>query len=67
MATTVTRRENENSDQVLTRFNRASTRFVKRARNSRFLASHASLLKKKQGAVIREQHRAENERKKHYE
>ena len=67
MATTVTRRDNENSDQLLTRFNRTSTRFVKWLRGSRFLASRVSPLKKRQGAVIREQHRSENERKKHYE
>ena len=67
MAKTVQRKQNENSDQLLTRFNRVSSRFVKTARKSRYLAKEDSILKKKRMAVIRERYRAENERKKHYE
>jgi len=67
MAKKAQRKPNENPDQLLTRFNRASTRFVKFLRTSRYLADHASLLKKKRCAVIREAHRKENERRRHYE
>jgi len=63
----VNRKKNESSDQLLTRFNRRSTRFVKSLRNGRFLGEKASALKKKRGAVIRENYRAKAERKKHYE
>jgi len=66
-STKVCRKKNESSDQLLTRFNRRSTRFVKSARGSRFLAEKSSALKKKRCAVIRENHRAEAARKKHYE
>lgn len=67
MAKTVQRKSNESADQLLTRFNRASTRFVKSARGGRYHPPRISPLKKKRAAVIREQNRAENERKKHYE
>jgi len=67
MATTVKRKKNESSDQLLTRFNRKSTRIVKKLRTSRYLADKTSPLKKRRAAVIRESHRAENERRKHYE
>ena len=67
MTVKVQRKRDESSDQMLTRFNRKSTRFVKQSRNSRFLAGRISPLKKRRAAVIREQHRAENERKKYYE
>jgi hypothetical protein len=67
MAKTVQRKKNESSDQLLTRFNRASSRFVKTSRKSRYLAPEESPLKKRRIAVIREAHRTENERKKHYE
>ncbi|MCF7845735.1 MAG: hypothetical protein K9L85_00685 [Candidatus Peribacteraceae bacterium] len=63
----VNRKKNESSDQLLTRFNRRSTRFVKSLRNGRFLDEKSSALKKKRGAIIREKYRAEAERKKHYE
>jgi len=63
----IRRKKNESSDQLLTRFNRRSTRLVKSARNSRFRDEKGSALKKKRGAVIRENHRSETERKKHYE
>lgn len=63
----VNRKKNESSDQLLTRFNRRSTRFVKSLRNSRFLAEKTGAYKKKKAAVIREKYRSENERKKHYE
>ncbi len=67
MTVKVKRKRDESSDQLLTRFNRKSTRFVKKSRNSRFLAGRVSPLKKRRAAVIREEHRTENERKKHYE
>ncbi|MCF7836829.1 hypothetical protein K9N08_04075 [Candidatus Gracilibacteria bacterium] len=67
MAKKVQRKKNESSDQLLTRFNRGSTRFVKSSRTSRYLADRVGPLKKKRMAVIRENHRAENEKKKHYE
>ncbi len=67
MAIKAQRKRDENSDQLLTRFNRKSTRFVRKARNSRFCESNSSALKKRRIAVIRERYRAENEKKKHYE
>ncbi|MFH1545841.1 MAG: hypothetical protein ABIE14_00495 [Patescibacteria group bacterium] len=67
MTVKVQRKRDESSDQLLTRFNRKSTRFVKQSRNSRFLADRVSPLKRRRAAVIREKHRAENERKKYYE
>ena len=66
-STKVCRKKNESSDQLLTRFNRRSTRFVKSARNSRFRDENVGTLKKKRAAIIRENYRAEAERKKHYE
>jgi len=66
-AVTVKRKNRESSDQLLVRFNRKSTRFVKQTRNSRFLGKSTSPLKKRKAAVIREQHRLENEKRKNYE
>jgi hypothetical protein len=63
----VCRKKNESSDQLLTRFNRRSTRFVKSARNSRFRDEKNNALKKRRAAIIRENYRTEAERKKHYE
>jgi hypothetical protein len=67
MAKKVQRKKNESADQLLTRFNRASTRFVKTSRKTRYLADRVGPLKKRRAAIIRETHRAENEKKKHYE
>ena len=66
-AVTVKRKNRESSDQLLVRFNRKSTRFVKQTRNSRFLGKSTSALKKRKAAVIREEHRLENEKRKNYE
>lgn len=66
-STKVLRKKNESSDQLLTRFNRRSTRFVKLLRKARFLKERAGALKKRTAAIIREKYRAEHERKKHYE
>ncbi|MFH0776532.1 MAG: hypothetical protein V1936_02885 [Patescibacteria group bacterium] len=63
----VARRDHESSDQLLTRFNRRSTRFVKSLRNSRYRADSLSPLKKRKAAVIRENHRANAAKRKHYE
>lgn len=67
MATILKKRDGESDDQLQVRFNRKCTRFVKGARNSRYLEKKPSMLKKKRIAVIREKYRAENERKKYYE
>ena len=67
MAKTIVRKKDESSDQVLTRFNRTSSRFVKTSRRSRYLEDKSSPLKKKRAAIIREANRAKNEKKKHYE
>ncbi|MFA6458016.1 MAG: hypothetical protein WCV72_01325 [Patescibacteria group bacterium] len=66
-STKVLRKKNESSDQLLTRFNRRSTRFVKSLRKGRYLAEKPGALKKRTAAIIRERYRAEHERKKHYE
>lgn len=66
-STKVVRKKNESSDQLLTRFNRRSTRFVKLMRRGRYLEEKPAALKKRTAAIIREKYRAENERKKHYE
>ena len=63
----VQRKSNENADQLLTRFNRRSTRFVKLTRNSRYRPGKISPLKKKQIALIRERYRIEAGKRKHYE
>lgn len=67
MALTIKRKSRQNSDQLLLKFNRQTTRFVRAARNNRFLESKASPFKKRTIAVIREKHRRENERRRHYE
>jgi hypothetical protein len=67
MTKKVQRKKNESSDQLLTRFNRASTRFVKTSRKTRYLADRVGPLKKRRAAVIREDHRVENTKRKHYE
>ena len=67
MANKVQRKRDESSDQLLTRFNRKSTRLVKLLRRSRYLDERISPLKKKRAAVIREAHRTANEKRKHYE
>jgi len=63
----VSRKKNESSDQLLTRFNRRSTRFVKDLRNSRYRPDRLSPLKKRKKAVIREGHRAAAAKRKNYE
>ena len=67
MATTLNRKDRESADQLLVRFNRASTRFVKSVRQSRYRADSVSPLKKKTAAVIRSKHRKANEKRKYYE
>ncbi|MFH0833878.1 MAG: hypothetical protein V2A63_00610 [Patescibacteria group bacterium] len=63
----VARKKNESSDQLLTRFNRRSTRFVKDLRTSRYRPDRLSPLKKRTKAVIREGHRAAAAKRKNYE
>jgi len=68
MATTLIRKDRESADQLLVRFNRSSTRFVKAIRHSRFRKTSANnRLKKKTAAIIRERHRTESARTKFYE
>jgi hypothetical protein len=68
MATTLLRKDRESADQLLVRFNRSSTRFVREIRRSRYRQTSANnRLKKKTAAVIRERHRTETARTRFYE
>ncbi|MDD3066282.1 MAG: hypothetical protein PHO48_00405 [Candidatus Gracilibacteria bacterium] len=68
MATTLIRKDRESADQLLVRFNRSSTRFVKATRRSRYRQTSVNnRLKKKTAAIIREKHRTESARTKFYE
>jgi len=66
MAIVVVRKSNENPDQLLIRFNKSSNRFVKKLRRSKAFKRNDSFFKRKVGAVIREQYRAERKRKQYY-
>lgn len=68
MATTLVRKDRESADQLLVRFNRLSTRFVKETRHSRFrVRAVGNRLKRKTAAIIRERHRTESARTRFYE
>lgn len=66
MATTLIRRDNENPDQLLVRFNKISSRIVKTLRNKQYFVRNKSHLKRQIAALVREEHRATKKKQQYY-
>ena len=66
MAYFVARRDNENPDQLLVRFNKATSHFTKLLRRSKHRPARVSPLKRRIGAMMREGFRMVREKKKFY-